>query len=81
MRPDIRAIVLELLADGREMSRAALLRAVAEHRSIDPRQRALRAEVAGELRDMEAEQLLIDGGPVVWLDLEQVRRLGRPSDR
>jgi hypothetical protein len=64
----IRQIVIELLREHGEMSRAALLRAVAEHRQLEPRKRALRSEVSTELRELEREGVLIDGGPLVWLN-------------
>jgi hypothetical protein len=66
-QPEIRQIVIELLTQHGAMSRAALLQAVAEHRAVAARKRSLRMEVSGELRRMETEGILIDGGPVVWL--------------
>lgn len=71
-RDDIRQFVIALLREHGEMSRAALLRAVAEDRGLLARKRSLRSEVSTELRAMEAEGLLIDGGPMVWLDPEKV---------
>ncbi len=69
---DIRQLVIALLRDQGEMSRAALLRAVAEDRGLLARKRSLRSEVASELRAMESEGLLIDGGPLVWLDPDKL---------
>ncbi len=74
-RDDIRQFVIALLREHGEMSRAALLRAVAEDRGLLARKRSLRSEVSTELRAMESEGLLIDGGPMVWLDPEKVPRL------
>ncbi len=74
-RDDIRQFVIALLREHGEMSRAALLRAVAEDRGLLARKRALRSEVSTELRAMETEGLLIDGGPMVWLDPDKVPRL------
>lgn len=66
-REEIRLILLAALAGGGPISRAALLHAVAARCGVDPCRRSLRALVAGELRRLEDDGELIDGGPEVWL--------------
>lgn len=66
-RARVRDLLLDALAGGAPASRSALLRRVADRWGIDPRKRSLRAIVARELRALEDEGRLVDGGPEVWL--------------
>ncbi len=69
-RPDretIRRLLLEALAGGAPVTRAALLHAAARELDVDPRKRSLRALVSGELRALVDEGRVVDGGPEVWL--------------
>lgn len=63
----IRDVVLESLATGAPVSRGRLLRVVAEHLGLPPEQRQLRAEVARVTRSLEAEGVIVDAGPEVYL--------------
>ncbi|MDQ7006694.1 MAG: hypothetical protein Q9Q40_05645 [Acidobacteriota bacterium] len=67
MKDQIRAIVLECLAGGAPVPRGVLLRAVAGQVGVEAAKRQLRARVAGVLREMEREGLIVDGGPEVWM--------------
>jgi len=63
----IRAMLMQLLRQGAPVSRGQLLRHVARSVDLPPKKRALRGQVSGEIRKMQAEGLLVDGGPEVWL--------------
>ncbi len=65
---EIRAVLLEHLAGGAPVPRGVLLNAVAARSGVPAIQRKLRAQVAHELRALEDEGRLVDGGPLVWLD-------------
>lgn len=67
MDEKIRITLREILRTGQPVARGVLLRAVARQSGISPDDRKLRGRVAAELRRMEAEGFLIDGGPEVWL--------------
>lgn len=60
-------MILGLLEGGAPVARAALLHEIARRTGVDPRQRKLRALVACEIRDLEDEGRIVDGGPEVWL--------------
>lgn len=66
-RAGVRRLLLDALDGGAPVARAALLHFVARHAGVDPAQRRLRALVSTELRALEAEGRLVDGGPEVWL--------------
>ncbi|GEM_PF-4198157 len=63
----IRGALLDVLEDGRPLSRSELVRRASRMLDMPPDKRSTRTLLFRQMRRLEEEGLVTDGGPSVWL--------------